>query len=390
MRGLAIIRPDAFGNVVETVGSRASELVIQGMAGILKDHVQPSDVYGRFGGTLFAVLLPRGNTRDMQAWSESFCRKVGAKLFELSDKSLSVTCTVGLATIDESEPSLDLVISQAMEACQDGRSRGGDQVAVSSANQATTEIEDNDRLWVPRIKQALIDQRFRLAPQPIASLAGSAEGIYDVLVRMIDEQGDDILPGQFMPAAERNQLVKNIDRWVLGATVGWCRDQSVNRAFVRLSQPTVTDDTLVRWLLEQVEGAGIGPDRLVLQVPEIVADRHLKATRDMAEELRSLGFGFAIEHFGVGSRPMQVLNHVPMEFLKIDGSLMQGMAREPHLQAKLGGLVSDAREKGIATIAERVEDANTMAVLWQLGVEYIQGYQVQEPEVVLAEDPPAT
>ncbi|MGD1977168.1 MAG: EAL domain-containing protein [Gammaproteobacteria bacterium] len=390
LRGLAIIRPDAFGNVVETVGSRASELVIQGMADILKDHVQPSDVYGRFGGTLFAVLLPRGNTRDMQAWSESFCRKVGAKLFELSDKSLSVTCTVGLATIDESEPSLDLVISQAMEACQDGRSRGGDQVAVSSANQATTEIEDNDRLWVPRIKQALIDQRFRLAPQPIASLAGSAEGIYDVLVRMIDEQGDDILPGQFMPAAERNQLVKNIDRWVLGATVGWCRDQSVNRAFVRLSQPTVTDDTLVRWLLEQVEGAGIGPDRLVLQVPEIVADRHLKATRDMAEELRSLGFGFAIEHFGVGSRPMQVLNHVPMEFLKIDGSLMQGMAREPHLQAKLGDLVSDAREKGIATIAERVEDANTMAVLWQLGVEYIQGYQVQEPEVVLAEDPPAT
>jgi diguanylate cyclase (GGDEF)-like protein len=389
LRGLAIIRPDAFGNVVETVGSRASELVIQGMADILKDHVQPSDVYGRFGGTLFAVLLPRGNTRDMQAWSESFCRKVGAKLFELSDKSLSVTCTVGLATIDESEPSLDLVISQAMEACQDGRSRGGDQVAVSSANQATTEIEDNDRLWVPRIKQALIDQRFRLAPQPIASLAGSAEGIYDVLVRMIDEQGDDILPGQFMPAAERNQLVKNIDRWVLGATVGWCRDQSVNRAFVRLSQPTVTDDTLVRWLLEQVEGAGIGPDRLVLQVPEIVADRHLKATRDMAEELRSLGFGFAIEHFGVGSRPMQVLNHVPMEFLKIDGSLMQGMAREPHLQAKLGDLVSDAREKGIATIAERVEDANTMAVLWQLGVEYIQGYQVQEPEVVLAEDPPA-
>jgi diguanylate cyclase (GGDEF)-like protein len=390
LRGLAVIRPDAFGNVVETVGSMASELVIRGIADILKDHVQPSDVYGRFGGTLFAVLLPRGNTRDMQAWSESFCRKVGAKLFELSDKSLSVTCTVGLATIDESEPSLDLVISQAMEACQDGRSRGGGQVAVSSANEATTEIEDNDRLWVPRIKQALMDQRFRLAPQPIASLAGSAEGIYDVLVRMIDEQGDDILPGQFMPAAERNQLVKNIDRWVLGATVGWCRDQSVTRAFVRLSQPTVTDDTLVRWLLEQVEGAGIGPDKLVLQVPEIVADRHLKATRDMAEELRSLGFGFAIEHFGVGSRPMQVLNHVPMEFLKIDGSLMQGMAREPHLQAKLGDLVSDAREKGIATIAERVEDANTMAVLWQLGVEYIQGYQVQEPEVVLAEDPPAT
>ena len=242
---------------------------------------------------------------------------------------------------------------------------------------------------MPRIKQALVDQRFRLAPQPIASLAGSADGLYDVLVRMLDEQGDDILPGQFMPAAERNQLIKNIDRWVFGATVAWCAEKPVNRAFVRLSQPSVTDETLVRWLLEQIETAGVGPERLVLQVPEIVADRHLKATRDMAEELRSLGFGFAIEHFGVGGRPMQVLSHVPMEFLKIDGSLMQGMSREPHLQSKVGDLVSDAREKGIATIAERVEDANTMAVLWQLGVEYIQGYQVQEPEVVLAEDPPS-
>lgn len=389
LRGLAIIRPDAFGHVVESVGSIASEQVIEGIAGILKDHVQPSDVYGRFGGTLFAVLLSRGNTRDMQAWAESLCRKISARLFEISDKSVSVSCTVGLSIVDESAPSLDTVISQAMDACKEGRSRSGDQVSMSSVDKATTEIEENDRLWVPRIKQALVDQRFRLAPQPIASLAGSADGLYDVLVRMLDEQGDDILPGQFMPAAERNQLIKNIDRWVLGATVAWCAEKPVNRAFVRLSQPSVTDETLVRWLLEQIETAGVGPERLVLQVPEIVADRHLKATRDMAEELRSLGFGFAIEHFGVGGRPMQVLSHVPMEFLKIDGSLMQGMSREPHLQSKVGDLVSDAREKGIATIAERVEDANTMAVLWQLGVEYIQGYQVQEPEVVLAEDPPS-
>jgi diguanylate cyclase (GGDEF)-like protein len=389
LRGLAIIRPDAFGHVVESVGSIASEQVIEGIAGILKDHVQPSDVYGRFGGTLFAVLLSRGNTRDMQAWAESLCRKISARLFEISDKSVSVSCTVGLSIVDESAPSLDTVISQAMDACKEGRSRSGDQVCMSSVDKATTEIEENDRLWVPRIKQALVDQRFRLAPQPIASLAGSTDGLYDVLVRMLDEQGEDILPGQFMPAAERNQLIKNIDRWVLGATVAWCAEKPVNRAFVRLSQPSVTDETLVRWLLEQIETAGVGPERLVLQVPEVVADRHLKATRDMAEELRSLGFGFAIEHFGVGGRPMQVLSHVPMEFLKIDGSLMQGMSREPHLQSKVGDLVSDAREKGIATIAERVEDANTMAVLWQLGVEYIQGYQVQEPEVVLAEDPPS-
>jgi len=389
LRGLAIIRPDAFGRVVQSVGSMASEEVLEGIGEILKGHVHPNDVYGRFGGTLFAVLLPRGNVRDLRAWGESFCRKVSARLFEIGDKSMSVSCTVGLATAEEPPGPLDDIISEALAACAEGRLGGGDCVRMSAADKATTELEENDRLWVPRIRQALVDQRFRLAPQPIGCLAGSGDGFYDVLVRMLDEQGEDILPGQFMPAAERNQLIKNIDRWVIAATISLCADKPVNKAFVRLSQPSVEDETLTRWLLEQVAGTRVGPERLVFQVPESVAERHLKATRDMAEELRSLGFGFAIEHFGVGSRPMQVLNHVPMEFLKIDGSLMQGIAREPHLQAKVGDVVAEAREKGVSTVAERVEDANTMAVLWQLGVEYIQGYQVQEPEIILAEDPPA-
>ena len=389
LRGLAIIRPDAFGKVVESVGSMASEQVLEGIAEILKDHVNPNDVYGRFGGTLFAVLLARGNVRDLRAWGESFCRKVGTRLFEIGKRSMSVSCTVGIATAEEPAGPLEDLISKALGACTEGRLGGGACVKIDAADKAATEIEENDRLWVPRIRQALVDQRFRLAPQPIGSLAGSGTGFYDILVRMLDEQGDDILPSQFMPAAERNHLIKNIDRWVIAATISLCADKPLNKAFVRLSQPSIEDETLTRWLLEQIEGARIGPERLVLQVPEVVAERHLKATRDLAEEFRSLGFGFAIEHFGVGGRPMQVLSHVPMEFLKIDGSLMQGIARESHLQQKVGDLIGEAREKNIATVAERVEDANTMAVLWQLGVEYIQGYQVQEPEIILAGDPNA-
>jgi len=386
LRGMAVIRPDAFGRVVESVGSLGSEQVIEGIAEILKGHVLPSDVYGRFGGTLFAVLLPRGNVRDLIAWAESFCRKASNRLFEIGEKSLSVSCTIGMTVIEEPAGSLDDIISRAVDACAEGRAAGGDRVQISAADEASTKIEENDGLWVPRIRQALVDQRFRLAPQPIGSLAGNGEGFYDILVRMLDEQGGEILPGQFMPAAERNQLVKNIDRWVIAATISLCAERPVRKAFVRLSQPSIEDETLARWLLEQVGVAHVGPDRLVFQVPETMAERHLKSTRDMAEELRSQGFGFAIEHFGVGNRSMQVLNHVPMDFMKVDGSLMQGIAREPHLQTKVSDLVAEASEKGISTVAERVEDANTMAVLWQIGVEYIQGYQVQEPEIVLAEE----
>jgi diguanylate cyclase (GGDEF)-like protein len=388
VRALAVIRPDGFDHVVESVGSIASEEVLADIASILSDHVQPSDVYGRFGGTMFAALLNRGTMGDVRAWSDGLCRKISGRLFEIADKSVSVTSSVGLTMIEEASEDLDEFLSQAMEACRAGRLDGGSGTFMSAVDKASSDIADSDRLWVPRIKQALIENRFRLAHQPIASLAGEEASFSDILVRMLDEQGEEILPNQFMPAAERNQLIKNIDRWVIGAAVHWSLGQNVARAFVRLSQSSVVDDTLVKWLLGQVAPTTLRPEQLVLQVPEIVADKHLKATRDLAENLRSLGFGFAIEHFGVGSRPAQVLNHVPMEYLKVDGSLMQGMAHDVHLQTKVSDLVAEARDKGIATIAERVEDANTMAVLWQIGVEYIQGYQIQEPEVILAEDPP--
>jgi len=388
LRALAIVRPDAFANIVESVGSVASEEVLGGLARILKEHVQSNDIYGRFGGTLFAALISRGNIGDLKAWGESFCRKASSQLFELGEKSVSVSCTVGIAVVDGKDADIDETVSLAMHACANGRLKGGDRVSMSSADKESTEIEENDRLWVPRIKQALIEKRFRLAHQPIACLAGTGEGFYDVLVRMVDEQGDEVLPGQFMAAAERNQLVKNIDRWVMGAAISWLAEGKASRVFARVSQPSIGDDTLIRWLLEQLESEKLTPEKLVLQVPEIVAEKHLKATRDLAEEARSLGFGFAIEHFGLGARPAQVLSHVPMEFLKIDGSLMQGMSTEAHLQTKVADLVAEARDKGISTIAERVEDANTMAVLWQLGVEYIQGYQVREPEVVLEEERP--
>lgn len=387
VRALAIIRPDTFGRVVETVGPIASEDLLARMARILHEHLQPKDIYGRFGGTAFAIVLARGNNRDLRAWSGALCRKLAAQLFEVEGKSIAMTCTVGLAIADNDRKSVDELIRQAVEACGVGRIQGGNRVQQSNADDASTRIEESDRLWVPRIKQALIENRFRLARQPIASLTGDDSGLVDILVRMIDEQGDEVLPSEFMAAAERNQLIKNIDRWVIGASLAWLADSDAQRAFLRLSRPSIMDDMLLQWLADRLRDSGIEPSRVVFQVAETAAEAQLKATRDLATRLRSAGFGFAIEHFGVGARPAQIISHVPMDFLKIDGSFMQGLAGDRDLQNKVTDLVSEAKNHQILTIAERVEDANTMAVLWQVGVEYIQGYQVMEPEVVLAEEP---
>jgi EAL domain-containing protein (putative c-di-GMP-specific phosphodiesterase class I) len=228
-----------------------------------------------------------------------------------------------------------------------------------------------------------MENRFRLVQQPIASLLGEDKGMFDVLVRMLDEQGKEVLPSEFIPAAERNDLMKNIDRWVIGASMSFCAARKPAGIFIRLGRDTINDKSLPIWLSNQLKASKIQPARLCFQVDEKVATQYLLQTHDFREQAKRQGFRFAIEHFGNGGDPAQLVQRLRPEFVKIDGTLMQGLASAKPQQERVRELVGIAKEIGAVTIAERVEDANTMAVLWQLGIEFIQGYFVNKPEEVV-------
>jgi multidomain signaling protein FimX len=228
-----------------------------------------------------------------------------------------------------------------------------------------------------------MENRFRLVQQPIASLLGEDKGMFDVLVRMLDEQGKEVLPSEFIPAAERNDLMKNIDRWVIGASMSFCAARKPTGIFVRLSRDTVNDKSLPIWLANQLKASRIDPGRLCFQVAESVAMQYLLQAKELRVAVKRYGFRFAIEHFGAGADPTQVVEHLTPDFVKVDGSLMQGLANNLATQQKIRDLVDIAKKVPAVTIAERVEDANTMAVLWQLGIEFIQGYFVHKPEDVV-------
>ncbi|HEX5421328.1 MAG TPA: EAL domain-containing protein, partial [Gammaproteobacteria bacterium] len=190
---------------------------------------------------------------------------------------------------------------------------------------------------------------------------------------------------EFMPAARRNKMLRALDRWVVAASIEFCSKQKADLVFVKLSHESLLDTTLIEWLLKLTGGSNVPPGNLCFQVGEEDATQYLKQTRALAEQLKTNGFIFAIEHFGVGRDPMRVLSQTPMQYLKIDGSLMQSLATNPTLQEQVRGYVKAAEKRKIQTIAERVENANTMAVLFQLGASYMQGHYLQEAEVVLAE-----
>ncbi len=384
VRALAYIKPDDFSEIKDKVGPLASEDVLTLFAGLVGALVQPTDLCGRFGGTMITVMLERGTLRDVEAWGEHLVQKVADHLFEVADMSFKMTCTVGIAKI-EAEQDIATLVSEAQKANKQGRERGGNEVVTNIVEDTDTRVKAYDEIWVKHIKAALMDNRFRLVHQPIAGLMGSKQQMYDVLLRMVDHQGQDVLAGDFIPAATRNGLMKNLDRWVIGAAVGFCADREPDGVFIRLSKDSILDSSLFGWLQRQVEAARLEPRRLCFQITEENAKQYMRQARVLADKLHQLKFRFAIEHFGVDREPMNVIRHIPTDFIKIDGSLMQGLATNQVLQHKVKGFVEEAQRKNIETIAERVEDANTMAVLWQLGVHFMQGHYLHEPEVVLQE-----
>lgn len=382
VRQFAYVKPDGFVEIQAAIGVLSSEDFMAQFAELVRMHLTATDLCGRFGGNGFLILLERGTARDVETWAENLVKRIGDHTFQFDEKNLSATVTVGLGLLPPTNPDISAAIADAVNAARRGRELGGNQMYAVDKSDTDTRVQAYDKIWVKHIKTALMENRFRLVQQPIASLLGEDKGMFDVLVRMLDEQGNEVLPAEFIAAAERNDLMKNIDRWVIGASMSFAANRKAACIFVRVSKDTILDKSLMGWLETQLKSLKIEPKRLCIQVTEELAMQYVRQTTELSENLRKLGFRFALEHFGTGRDPLKLLASIGMSFIKVDGSLMQGLSTNQLQQQRVKGLVESAKRKGVETIAERVEDANTMAVLWQLGIEFIQGYFVNAPEEV--------
>lgn len=383
VRQMLYLEPDRYAKIIDDLGALAADEFMAQLATLLREQMHPQDLVGRFGEGSFIALIERGTPRDVEAWAGGVLRKIKEHVFRINGKSISCTCSVGIGLMGARITDPAAPIKDAIQARQSALEQGGDRVYVIDHTDDDTKQEASDKIWVRLIKTALMENRFRLMQQPIASLLGEEKSMFDILVRMIDEGGQEVLPSEFMAAAERNDLMKNIDRWVIGASMSLCANRPIERLFVRLSRDSVVDRSLPVWLSNQLKATRIDPERVVLQVSEAVATTQLLETAEFAKAMRAAGFRFAVEHFGSGRDSQQLLAQLPLDYMKIDGTLMQGLATDRGLQQRVKALVDGAKARNIATIAERVEDANTMAVLWQLGIEFLQGYFVNEPEQVV-------
>ncbi len=383
VRCLIVLRPDEFSALTSDLGASATEEFLAQYAAQVRAMLGPNDLAGHFGAASLLLLIERGNARDAEAWSEGLVERIAQQAFSIGDRPVRTTCSAGVALLSNADIGLDEAVSIALGAAQRSEKRGGNQITVNERIGQDTRILAYDQIWVKHIKAALLENRFHLVQHPVASLTGVDRKFFDIAVRMLDNQGHEVLPSEFLPPAGRNDLMRDIDRWVLAAALGLIAKRQPDQLFVRLSRDSLLDGDFMEWLDGQLKATLAEPQRLCLQLSEEVASRYLHPTRQLFEELGKRRIKVALEGFGTGPDSMGLLGALPVDFLKIDGSLMQGLSGNPELQTQVRQIVEAATRRAIQTIAERIEDANTMAVVWQLGVQFIQGYLVHSSEEVV-------
>lgn len=385
LHAVAYVKPDEFSEIRKKVGHIASEEVIALFAEEIRKRMHPRDVAGRFEGTTVMALLERGNERDAEVWGQQLVDHMSSQEFEVGGHTVKLTCTVGVCSVSSMYANLEELVSAVAAAHAQGKNAGGNCVHLNDSDEEDTKQKRFDAIWVKRIKTALSENRFRLAHLPIAGLRNDTVQMHDMLIRMLDEQQNPILPSEFLPAAERNNLMKTIDRWMISASIRYCADHSVDKALVRVSRHSLLDPSLTDWMASKFDEERVDPSKLCLQSPEQEAARFIKQMKATVDALRNIGVGFALQHYGIDTNRFQILDLLKPDFIKIDGELMHTLTTDTEMQANVRKVAEAAQQRNIETIAERVENANAMAVLFQIGVHYMQGHYVEEPEVVLQE-----
>ncbi len=385
LHALAFIKPDDFSKVRSDVGILDTEEILAQFAEEVRKRMHPRDVAGRFEGTGIMMLLERGNIRDAEVWGQQLVDHISKHAFRIGDQEVRLTCTVGVVGVSGVYANLDELVSACVDAHGHAKSQGGNSVYLRESRDESTRIKKYDAIWVRHIKAALMDNRFRLAQLPIAGLRSDAHKMYDMLVRMIDEQGTAVLPSEFLPAAERNNLMKTIDRWMVSASIEFCTRHEAEKVFVKLSHHSMLDSSLVEWMQSEFEKRKLNPSHLCVQIPEQEAAKYIKDIKKTVDAFKKVGIEFALEHYGIDKNRFQILDILEPNYIKIDGELMHSLTTDMALQESVRKVTAAAQQRSIETIAERVENANEMAVLFQLGVHFMQGHYVHEPEVVLQE-----
>jgi diguanylate cyclase (GGDEF)-like protein/PAS domain S-box-containing protein len=376
---------DQFKVVNDTCGHAAGDELLRQISGLLRTKLRARDTLARLGGDEFGVLLEYCSVVEAKRIANSLRELVQGFRFGWQDKSFNIGVSIGLVPLTQAGETLASVFSAADSACYAAKEKGRNRVHLYKPDDSELAQRDGEMRWMPRIQQALADGRFRLYYQPIIAFGKQAvdEKRGEILLRMVDEAGHIVLPGAFLPAAERYGLMPAVDRWVVRTTLE-ALSASVDRGpdatfAINISGRSLGSVDFLDFVTEQIEATQVAPRKLCFEITETSAISELAHALRFIDVLKAVGCHFALDDFGTGLSSFSYLKSLPVDYLKIDGGFVRGLAADNIDHAMVEAVNNIGHIMGLKTIAEWVENDTILGRLRQIGVDYAQGYALGEP-----------
>ncbi len=351
---------------------------------ILDARRRSEDLLARIDDSHFGLVLHDCRLADGRKVAADILEALRECHFSSADGYLQAVPCIGLALLD-ADPDVFASLEQAIQAAAAAAQKPGRIVCYDPGNKSAPVTRQGRQPGAQRLLEALEEQRFELHAQPVMDLATNPPTVhhYEILLRLRDEQGRQLAPADFLPLAEREQLMGKLDRWVLEQAVAWLGTQARQQRpmlAINLSALTLSDSELVPWLKHSLVRQGVAGQSLRFELKESVAAARPGSVGGVMDELRRDGVSFCLDNFGTGPNGFLPLRHLQFEALKIDAALMQAAGRDINEAAIIEAICHVARVRGMQVVAEGVADADTLGVVRQLGIHFAQGNHLGEPE----------
>lgn len=387
---LLYIDLDQFKIVNDTCGHMAGDELLRQLAARAQEKVRKNDTFARLGGDEFGVLLENCDVDQALDIAEKLRHAITTLRFRWKERFFDISASIGACEITNASESPASILSNADAACYVAKDKGRNRVQLYFGGRDCT-LRRKEMDWVARLNQAMRENRLRLYHQRIVPIHGSpADDLrFEVLLRLLDENGNIIVPGAFLPAAEKYNLMPAIDRWVIERVLS--DDGEVCRRLngageascaVNLSGASLNDDQFPAFLKNQIVASRIPPRALCFEITETMTIHNLQRVARFMQELKEIGCCISLDDFGSGMSSFNYLKSLPIDYLKIDGTLVQNIAEDRTNLAMVESINRIGHIMGLKTIAEFVEDESILAKLREMGVDFAQGFGLHKPELL--------
>lgn len=382
---LCYIDLDEFKVVNDTCGHAAGDQMLRQITELLREQLREGDILARLGGDEFGMLLRGCDLTAGSRVAAKLCQAIEEFRFDWEGRRFNVSCSMGVVPVSADLPDIDAALRAADIACYLAKEQGRNRVHATEPDDSLVSRRRGEMEWLSRIRQALDEDRFYLDAQRIVPLDGRDSCRYEVLVRLLDEDGQVVAPGAFLPPAERFGAVQEIDRWVITRVCRMLADnpghlKALEACHINISGRSFDRPEFLDFVIDTLRYHGVPADRVCLEITETAAIRNLGDATEFMAALRERGCRFALDDFGAGLSSFGYLRRLPVDYLKIDGVFVRDIVSDAADRAMVRAINEVGQSLGKEIIAEFVETDEAMAMLREMGVHYGQGFGIHRPE----------